>query len=116
MDFERRRGLSDHPCFRIVKKHITGNVSYVRVRGKSLSQDATRAIKPGAALGWAEAPRGATFHWVRIDEKGCIARYHVTTPSFINWHGFHFAAEDIAYQDFPIIMATFGLSNAECDR
>ena len=74
------------------------------------------AIKPGAALGWAEAPRGATFHWVRIDEQGVVRRYHLTTPSFTNWHGFHFAAEDFAYQDFPIIMATFGLSNAECDR
>ena len=73
-------------------------------------------IKPGAALGWTEAPRGATWHWVRIDEQGRVARYHLTTPSFVNWHGFHLAAEEFAYQDFPIIMATFGLSNAECDR
>ena len=54
---------------------------------------------------------GAAFHWVRIDEKGAVARYHLTTPSFNNWHGFHLAAEDFAFQDFPIIMATFGLSN-----
>jgi Ni,Fe-hydrogenase III large subunit/Ni,Fe-hydrogenase III component G len=74
------------------------------------------AINPGAALGWVEAPRGAAFHWVRIDEKGNVARYHLTTPSFINWHGFHLAVEAFAFQDFPIIMATFGLSNAECDR
>jgi Ni,Fe-hydrogenase III large subunit len=73
-------------------------------------------ITPGAALGWAEAPRGATFHWLRIDAEGKVARYHLTTPSFINWHGFHLAAEAFAFQDFPIIMATFGLSNAECDR
>jgi formate hydrogenlyase subunit 5 len=73
-------------------------------------------VRPGAALGWAEAPRGATFHWVRIDEAGRVARFHLTTPSFTNWHGFHLAAEDFAYQDFPIIMASFGLSNAECDR
>jgi Ni,Fe-hydrogenase III large subunit len=53
---------------------------------------------------------------VRIDEQGRVTRYHPTTPSFTNWHGFHMAAEDFAYQDFPIIMATFGLSNAECDR
>jgi Ni,Fe-hydrogenase III large subunit len=74
------------------------------------------AINPGGALGWAEAPRGGAFHWVRIDEEGNVARYHLTTPSFINWHGFHLAAEAFAFQDFPIIMATFGLSNAECDR
>jgi Ni,Fe-hydrogenase III large subunit len=53
---------------------------------------------------------------VRIDKDGRLARYRVTTPSFTNWHGFHLAAEDFAFQDFPIIMATFGLSNAECDR
>ena len=71
---------------------------------------------PGTALGWVEAPDGAAFHWVRIGVNGKIARYRVMTPSFVNWHGFHLAAEDFAFQDFPIIMATFGLSNAECDR
>ena len=70
----------------------------------------------GAALGWVEAPRGASFHWVRIDENKCLSRYRLTTPSFTNWHGFHLAAENFAFQDFPIIMATFGLSNAESDR
>ena len=70
----------------------------------------------GAALGWVEAPRGAAFHWVRINEDGAVGRYRLTTPSFTNWHGFHLAAEDFAFQDFPIIMATFGLSNAESDR
>jgi len=70
----------------------------------------------GGALGLVEAPRGAAFHWVRIAENGSVARYRLTTPSFTNWHGFHLAAEDFAFQDFPIIMATFGLSNAESDR
>jgi Ni,Fe-hydrogenase III large subunit/Ni,Fe-hydrogenase III component G len=70
----------------------------------------------GGALGWVEAPRGAAFHWVRITESGTVGRYRLTSPSFINWHGFHLAAEDFAFQDFPIIMATFGLSNAESDR
>ena len=70
----------------------------------------------GSALGWAEAPRGATFHWVRLDEEGKVLRYRIMTPSFVNWHGFHLASENFAFQDFPIIMATFGLSNAESDR
>ena len=70
----------------------------------------------GEALGWTEAPRGATFHWVRLDELGRVARYRLTTPSFTNWHGFHLAAERFAFQDFPIIMATFGLATAEGDR
>jgi Ni,Fe-hydrogenase III large subunit/Ni,Fe-hydrogenase III component G len=70
----------------------------------------------GASLGWVEAPRGAAFHWVRIAENGSVARYRITPPSFTNWHGFHLAAENFAFQDFPIIMATFGLSNSESDR
>jgi formate hydrogenlyase subunit 5 len=70
----------------------------------------------GAALSAVEAPQGAAFHWVRLNETGTIARYHITPPSFANWHGFHLAAENFAFQDFPIILASFGLSNAECDR
>jgi Ni,Fe-hydrogenase III large subunit/Ni,Fe-hydrogenase III component G len=73
-------------------------------------------IVGGAALGWVEAPRGAAFHWVRIGDDGLVVRYHITPPSFTNWHGFRVAAEDFAFQDFPIIMASFGLSVAECDR
>jgi formate hydrogenlyase subunit 5 len=74
-------------------------------------------IRPGAAaLGAVEAPRGATFHWVRVDDRGRIARYRVITPSFTNWHSFHLAAEKFAFQDFPIILSTFDLSVAENDR
>ncbi len=72
--------------------------------------------RSGAALGWVEAPRGATFHWVRLGEAGRIARYRIVTPSFTNWHSFHLAAEKFAFQDFPIILATFDLSVAENDR
>ncbi len=77
-----------------------------------------RDLEPpaGAALGAVEAPLGAAFHWVRLDAEGCIARLSITPPSFANWPGFQFAAEGFAFQDFPIILASFGLSNAECDR
>ncbi|HLH36186.1 MAG TPA: NADH-quinone oxidoreductase subunit C [Alloacidobacterium sp.] len=70
----------------------------------------------GAALGWTEAPRGAALHWLRVDERGIVERYRAITPSFNNWLGFHVAAENFAFQDFPIILATFGLSATECDR
>jgi len=73
-------------------------------------------FRAGAALGWVEAPRGATFHWVRLDDSGRISRYRVVTPSFTNWHSFHLAAEKFAFQDFPIILSTFDLSVAENDR
>jgi formate hydrogenlyase subunit 5 len=72
--------------------------------------------RAGASLGWVEAPRGAALHWVSINDRGLIERYRAITPSFNNWLGFHLAAENFAFQDFPIILATFGLSATECDR
>jgi len=73
-------------------------------------------FRGGAALGWVEAPRGAAFHWVRLDEAGKLARYRIITPSFANWHGFHLSVEKFAFQDFPIMLSTFDLSVAENDR
>ncbi len=72
--------------------------------------------RAGAALSAVEAPHGAAFHWLRLAPDGTVARYRLTPPAFPNWHGFHLAAENFAFQDFPIILASFGLSNAECDR
>jgi formate hydrogenlyase subunit 5 len=73
-------------------------------------------LRPGAALGWVEAPRGAALHWIRLGEDGIVDRYRIVTPSFANWHGFRLAAENFAFQDFPIILATFALSVHENDR
>jgi formate hydrogenlyase subunit 5 len=73
-------------------------------------------IRAGAALGYVEVPRGATFHWVRLHENGTVLRYRIVTPSFINWLGFHLAVERFAFQDFPIILSTLDLSVAETDR
>jgi Ni,Fe-hydrogenase III large subunit len=73
-------------------------------------------FRAGAALGWVEAPRGAAFHWVRLDDRGRIGRYRIIPPSFANWHGFHLAVEKFAFQDFPIMLSTFDLSVAENDR
>ncbi len=73
-------------------------------------------LRGGAGFGWVETPRGAAFHFLRLDEKGTVLRYRVVPPSFANWLGFHLAAENFAFQDFPIILATFNLSVAENDR
>ncbi len=93
-----------------------------------LIQQAIKLLEPGevccdlpsrpsaAAGGWVEAPIGAALHWVRLDPEGRVERYRILSPSFRNWLGLHVAVEDFAFQDFPIILATFGLSAAECDR
>ncbi len=72
--------------------------------------------RAGEGLGWVEAPGGAAVHWVRLDDDGAVAEWRILPPSFANWHGFHLAAEGFAFQDFPIILATFGLAAAENDR
>jgi Ni,Fe-hydrogenase III large subunit/Ni,Fe-hydrogenase III component G len=71
---------------------------------------------PGTALGWAEAPAGAACHFVRLDAEGRALRYRIMPPAFANWHAFHLAAENFAFQDFPITLASVGLSIAEADR
>lgn len=70
----------------------------------------------GSALAWVEAPAGGTFHWLRLGGEGWIARWRIATPGFRNWHAFHRALEGAAFQDFHIIMASFGLTIAETDR
>lgn len=70
----------------------------------------------GFALAWVEAPAGGTFHWLRLNADRSIARWRIAPPGFRNWHAFHRALEGAAFQDFHIIMASFGLSIAETDR
>jgi formate hydrogenlyase subunit 5 len=98
-------------------RQALGIMQQIPVRLKDGEVQAPVTYQGGAALGWVEAPRGATFHWVRLSpHQGTVERYRLITPSFVNWHGFHLAAENFAFQDFPIILATLGLSVAENDR
>jgi Ni,Fe-hydrogenase III large subunit/Ni,Fe-hydrogenase III component G len=83
-------------------------------RGEVCAQ--SQRMVSGPTMGWAEAPIGATVHWLRLDDEGKIDRYRILSPSFRNWLGLHVAVENFAFQDFPIILATFGLSASECDR
>jgi formate hydrogenlyase subunit 5 len=118
-----------------VPREIEGD-GYARLRilfeearqSAQLIQQAAKRIEPGrisvpceprpggVALGWAEAPIGAAIHWLRLDSVGLVERYRIITASFNNWLGFRVAVEDFAFQDFPIILASFGLSATECDR
>jgi Ni,Fe-hydrogenase III large subunit/Ni,Fe-hydrogenase III component G len=105
---------------RVLFREAEQAVAIIRQVAAGLPQGPVSAppasLRAGAALGAVEAPLGAAFHWVRLDDDGAVVRWRITPPSFTNWHGFHLAAENFAFQDFPIIMASFGLSNVECDR
>lgn len=104
---------------RILFREAQQSAALIRQVASDLSPGSVAApfkFREGAALGVAEAPIGAAYHWVRLGAHGTVERYRLTSPSFTNWHGFHLAAENFAFQDFPIILASLGLSNAECDR
>jgi formate hydrogenlyase subunit 5 len=104
---------------RILFAEARQSARLVEQLASSLPAGPTRTPCPareGVALGWVEAPRGAAVHWLRLDAEGRVARYRIIPPSFANWHGFHLAVERFAFQDFPIILATLGLSVAENDR
>jgi len=105
---------------RILFAEAEQSAAIIRRRVSSLPAGPIRAShaasRAGTALAAVEAPSGAAFHWVRLGDDGTLARYRLTPPSFPNWHGFRLAAENFAFQDFPIILASFALSNAECDR
>jgi formate hydrogenlyase subunit 5 len=93
----------------------------------ALIHELTHAIPPGPvrtawsarggeALGWAEAPGGASVQFLRLDAEARCIDLRFTPPSFRNWQNFRWVTEDFAFQDFPIILATCGLSVAENDR
>lgn len=104
---------------RVLFKELSISTQLARDIASSLPPgDARSALRPaaGAALGWTEAPRGASVHWVELTADGTVARYRTTPASFRNWHGFHVATERFSFQDFPIILSTLDLSVAENDR
>jgi len=104
---------------RVFFDEIRASADLIRRRLQTLPQGPAAApcrIEPGGALAWVEAPAGASFQWVRIDTDGRIARLRLGAPGFRNWHAFHRAVEGAAFQDFPIILASFGLTVAENDR
>lgn len=66
-------------------------------------------IPDGAALGYAEAPRGETLCWVAM-ENNRIERCKVRDPSFCNWLAIEYAVLDNIVPDFPIINKSLSLS------
>ncbi len=135
-DVRRVCPYSGYQHFQFQVAHEEEGDGYARLRvlfaearqSASLIHQAIETLEPGplcadpvpmraaAALGWVEAPIGAAGHWVSFGRDGTIERYRILSPSFRNWMGLHVAVEDFAFQDFPIILSTFGLSATECDR
>ncbi len=69
--------------------------------------------RDGAALGWAESPRGEALAWVSLDGEGRIRRARLRPASVRNWRAFDDAARaQNVFTDVPIIEASFWLTVA----
>jgi formate hydrogenlyase subunit 5 len=104
---------------RVLAAEVATSLRIVGQLARTLPSGAIRTAwspRTGEALGWAESPGGASLQLLGIDERGTCVRLRFTPPSFRNWQCFRLVAEDFAFQDFPIILATCGLSVAENDR
>jgi formate hydrogenlyase subunit 5 len=136
-DLRRDCPYSDYQQYRFAVPCEQEGDGYARLRilfaeareSAALIKQVIQSLEPGAvcatfagvaaesaAAGWVEAPIGTALHWVALDARGRIQRYRVLSPSFRNWLGLHVAVEEFAFQDFPIILASFALSASECDR
>ncbi len=67
----------------------------------------------GAALGWAESPRGESLVWVALNADGKIVSARLRPASVRNWRAFDDAvrAQNV-FTDVPIIEASFWLTVA----
>lgn len=105
--------------FRVFRRELEASYAMLqRLQGDMPGGSVRRSVAPHPGIGVAgvEAPAGALAYWVRVGPAGSLIRCHVMTPSFMNWHGLPDAVRAFAFQDFPIILATFGLSVADADR
>jgi len=63
-----------------------------------------------------ESPRGASIHWLRLDPRGRVERYHVRSASYANWPAVPIAALTAIVPDFPLVNKSFELCYACTDR
>jgi formate hydrogenlyase subunit 5 len=104
---------------RVLRDEIERSLELLAELSSALPPGAVRVActpRAGEALGWVEAPSGACVVLLQLDEEGRCENLRFTPPSFRNWQCFRLVAEDFAFQDLAIILATCGLSVAENDR
>jgi formate hydrogenlyase subunit 5 len=104
---------------RVLCAELQASLQLVTEIAADLPAGAVRAAVPpraGEAIGWNEAPAGASLILLQLDEQGRCVSLRFTPPAFRNWQCFRLVTEDFAFQDFSIILATCGLSVAESDR
>lgn len=56
----------------------------VLAEGEGTSTPAPFEVRSGSSIGYTEAPRGALFHHLELDEAGCVVDAHIVTPTAQN--------------------------------
>lgn len=83
------------------------------------AQAGTTAFPAASGLGFgcSESPRGEALAWVRLDNRGRIARVRLRPAAVRNWRAFDDAARSQnVFTDIPIIEASFWLTVAGMAR
>ena len=66
--------------------------------------------RAGEGLALVEGFRGDILGWVRLDERGLVARYHPRDPSWFQWPLLEAAVEGNIVADFPLCNKSFNCS------
>jgi len=72
---------------------------------------------PKEGIGLVESAKGSLIHYVRLDEKNKISRWHVRSASYMNWRGMVQATKGRnIVPDGPLVNKSFNLCYACVDR
>lgn len=118
-DVPTEREGDGYARLRVLAREVDASMTLALQAASDLPSGSVRiqwVPRAGEGLGWVEAPGGSCVQLLQLDGAGNCVSLRFTPPSFRNWQCFRWVAEDFAFQDFPIILATCGLSVAESDR
>lgn len=119
VDVPTERDGDGYARLRVLGEEVRISLSLIDRLAQGVPDGSVRSdwtARAGEAIGWCEAPAGASVQWLQLDADARCVHLRFTPPSFRNWQNFRWVTEDFSFQDFPIILATCGLSVAENDR
>jgi Ni,Fe-hydrogenase III large subunit len=104
-------------CLRVRLAEIAESVRLLRALLAALPEGAVSVPLPmasGEGIGWAEAPGGDVWHWLRLDH-GQIATAFLRDPGWAHWPLLEAAAAGAGAEDLPLIQRSFALGSSGVD-
>ena len=98
------------------------SIRIIRALLEGLPEGPIRTAMPEALPPWGvglaaiESPRGSGIHWLRVDQRGRVDRYHLRSASYANWPAVPLAGQQAIVPDFPLVNKSFELCYACTDR